>query len=204
MDGDRHILSSLSETTWFQWSPELAPDSALKSNLSKVINSITEETTLKIKYKNNQQQVTSREIEPLRVILRGRGWYLQAWCLLRDQYRTFRLDRLIELEMTNRSFNRPNRMEELPELNFSGSLERNFLPGITLRVHNQDLYKDFPIILPYKPDDSSVPHEIRIPWPTDVWVEQMVCGMCEYVEVMEPDTLRKKVEEKLKKALTYY
>ncbi len=204
LEGDISLLSSLSETTWFSWSPELSPDSALKASLSKVINAITEEKTLKIQYENNQRQESSREIEPLRVVLRGRCWYLQARCRLRDQYRVFRLDRIAALEVTESSFNRQEQMTELPDLNFHDRVDRESIPGITLRVHEERVYKDFPIIRPYKPDDSSLPHDIRIPWPTDAWVEQLLCGMSEYIEVMEPAPLRQRIEEKLKKALLYY
>ena len=37
---------------------------------------------------------TSRLVEPHRLVARGRRWYLVAWDLQRDAWRTFRLDRL--------------------------------------------------------------------------------------------------------------
>ncbi|HYH30764.1 MAG TPA: YafY family protein [Pseudonocardia sp.] len=39
-------------------------------------------------------EVTSREVEPLRLVSLGRRWYLVAYDLLRHDWRSFRLDRL--------------------------------------------------------------------------------------------------------------
>ena len=36
---------------------------------------------------------------PLRLVFKGRAWYLQAYCLERRAYRTFKLTRVLELEV---------------------------------------------------------------------------------------------------------
>ncbi len=48
-----------------------------------------------------------RCIEPLAVFQRWRAWYMVAYCRLRDELRTFRVDRVTDLQMTDESFVRP-------------------------------------------------------------------------------------------------
>ena len=45
---------------------------------------------------------TEREIEPYHLIFQWSGWYVWGYCLLREDYRMFRLSRLNDLKNTNR------------------------------------------------------------------------------------------------------
>ncbi len=45
---------------------------------------------------------TEREIEPYHLIFQWSGWYVWGYCLLREDYRMFRLSRLKDLKITDR------------------------------------------------------------------------------------------------------
>jgi predicted DNA-binding transcriptional regulator YafY len=47
---------------------------------------------------------TERRVEPHRLVHTGRRWYLVAWDLDRDDWRTFRVDRIAELSATGHRF----------------------------------------------------------------------------------------------------
>ncbi|MGH8964439.1 MAG: helix-turn-helix transcriptional regulator, partial [Actinomycetes bacterium] len=47
-------------------------------------------------YTSASGDVTSREVEPLRLVSLGRRWYLVAYDLLRHDWRSFRLDRVVD------------------------------------------------------------------------------------------------------------
>ena len=51
---------------------------------------------MRFSYVDSHGQVTERHAEPLRLVHTGRRWYLVAFDLDRDDWRTFRLDRLSE------------------------------------------------------------------------------------------------------------
>lgn len=57
-----------------------------------------------IDYVRADEQYSSRIIEPLGMIFWGRVWTLVAWCHLRDDYRTFRLDRIQSILVTDEKF----------------------------------------------------------------------------------------------------
>src|SRR5690606_19648442 len=45
-----------------------------------------------------------RDVEPVRMVATGRRWYLMAWDVDRDDWRTFRLDRMREVRATTWRF----------------------------------------------------------------------------------------------------
>lgn len=63
-----------------------------------------------------------RRVDPYRLVLSGRRWYLFAWDRERDDWRTFRLDRISAVTPARAPFPR----RELPEEGLADHLERGF------------------------------------------------------------------------------
>ncbi len=63
-----------------------------------------------------------RKVDPYRLVLSGRRWYLFAWDRERDDWRTFRLDRITTVTPTRAPFSR----REPPEEHLAEHLERGF------------------------------------------------------------------------------
>jgi predicted DNA-binding transcriptional regulator YafY len=59
---------------------------------------------VQIEYTRADEQASSRIVEPLGLIFWGKVWTLVAWCQLRHDYRTFRLDRIQSLTATDDIF----------------------------------------------------------------------------------------------------
>jgi len=57
-----------------------------------------------IVYTRADTQESNRVIEPLGLIFWGKVWTLVAWCQLRSDYRTFRLDRINSLDVMSDIF----------------------------------------------------------------------------------------------------
>lgn len=49
---------------------------------------------------------TKRTVEPLRMLYKGRSWYVQGFCRDREDYRIFKLSRIKELKITQETFTR--------------------------------------------------------------------------------------------------
>ena len=54
----------------------------------------------------HSQENSTREIEPVGVYLMANEWYLIAFCLLRNDYRTFRVDRIKHLQLLKEDFSK--------------------------------------------------------------------------------------------------
>lgn len=59
---------------------------------------------LKIQYKTAEDRQSTREIWPLGLVFWGNVWTLVSWCELRTDYRSFRLDRIMQLETTAKDY----------------------------------------------------------------------------------------------------
>lgn len=62
--------------------------------LSTVNNAIDNRLVAIIEYDSKDKGVSTREIEPMALVYKDRRRNLVAWCRLRGDYRSFRLDRL--------------------------------------------------------------------------------------------------------------
>lgn len=55
-------------------------------------------------YRDRQGQDSARSVEPLGLVHTGRRWYLVAWDPARDDWRTFRIDRIADTPVTGPHF----------------------------------------------------------------------------------------------------
>jgi predicted DNA-binding transcriptional regulator YafY len=69
---------------------------------------------LRIAYIDRNGIATSRNVEPMGFVGKGRDWYLIAWCRLRDSLRAFRGDRITDAKpLAERPPRRPLLVEDL-------------------------------------------------------------------------------------------
>jgi predicted DNA-binding transcriptional regulator YafY len=73
--------------------------------------------TLQITYEDRSGVVTERIVEPAGLLGTNNGWFLVAWCRLRQGPRTFRLDRMAHAARTGETISPPDLdalLDELP------------------------------------------------------------------------------------------
>jgi predicted DNA-binding transcriptional regulator YafY len=58
-------------------------------------------TAVALTYRDAAGRKTERVVEPAGLVGTSHGWYLIAWCRLRQASRAFRLDRIIRIELTD-------------------------------------------------------------------------------------------------------
>lgn len=59
-----------------------------------VREAIVHHRVLRFSYRDNADRLTVREVEPAKLLFKERSWYMQAWCRMRDDWRTFKLLRM--------------------------------------------------------------------------------------------------------------
>ena len=99
---DQHLLHAVSQV----FLPEdAAPDPAV---IDAVRTACWDEAVLAIDYRDKAGAQTHREIQPLAIVYTERALTVLSWCLLRREFRMFRLERLMSVELTGERF-RPHR-----------------------------------------------------------------------------------------------
>ncbi|MEJ2061228.1 MAG: YafY family protein [Acidihalobacter sp.] len=82
-------------TMWYE------ATSGLVDRLHEAINA---RQVLHIDYRDESGRESRREVEPLCLAFWGGAWTVGAWCKLREDFRNFRIDRLIEFTATGDVF----------------------------------------------------------------------------------------------------
>ncbi|MGI9059539.1 MAG: helix-turn-helix transcriptional regulator [Ktedonobacteraceae bacterium] len=98
----RERLKAISSHLFF-FSPqqEARPDVSLLLNLSEAIG---QQQRLDMTYLSLRNEVTRRKVEPYGIVGWEGHWYLVGYCCLRQDNRTFRLDRIQEVRVLAESF----------------------------------------------------------------------------------------------------
>jgi predicted DNA-binding transcriptional regulator YafY len=65
-------------------------------------------------YANADGEITTRTVRPLAFLFYGAVWLMLAWCELRQDFRSFRLDRMTRIDITDARF-KPERGKTLPD-----------------------------------------------------------------------------------------
>ena len=74
-------------------------------------NAIAGKTTIEIDYKNMKEEVSKRMIEPIGLIFYAFNWHLIAWCHYRNDYRDFRVSRILGIKDTGLPFKKNDHIE---------------------------------------------------------------------------------------------
>lgn len=85
--------------------PTHAPLDWEQPGLAGIIRAIEQRQVLRIAYRGYHHiEPVSREIEPLRLTFSQGAWYVEAYCSLRHDQRSFRLNRILSQEPTAETF----------------------------------------------------------------------------------------------------
>jgi len=88
--------------------------------LSILQSGISSKRIMIVEYKNNKQEISQREIEPIGLVFYAFSWHVIAWCHLRKEYRDFKVSRIVQLKITEQAFSKGihielnDYMKELP------------------------------------------------------------------------------------------
>ena len=78
--------------------------------LTRLRSAIRDSRRVRFHYQDERGHQTVRQVRPLALAFWGRVWSMAAWCELRDDFRSFRVDRLSEVETTEPFQPEPGRM----------------------------------------------------------------------------------------------
>jgi predicted DNA-binding transcriptional regulator YafY len=104
-DSLRDSVNTVEEAVGVEPGPWVISTSA--ESLIRVCTAIRTRHSVAFDYQSHDRTSSRRQAEPYGIVHMDGRWYMVGHCLLRESIRTFRLDRVSELELTDRSFVRP-------------------------------------------------------------------------------------------------
>ena len=84
--------------------PQVHGNAAVDPMREFLHEAITARAVLRVRYADDANQESERDLQPLALHFWGAVWTLAAWCRLREDFRSFRLDRIRECIRTGASF----------------------------------------------------------------------------------------------------
>jgi len=165
---------------------------------------IMERRIAEFDYYGTSGEKTHRRIEPVQLWFKYKAWYIKGYCLLRQEMRMFKLTRLKNLKITNRHFNTRSSPATNPvTLPLENKKQKRI--ALKLKIDPEMTYRvfdEFDESMITKQSDGSF--IVSVTWPQDYWLFGSILSFGEYIEVLEPKSLRKIVKSKISKIVKKY
>ncbi|MFL0197209.1 helix-turn-helix transcriptional regulator [Clostridium sp. WILCCON 0269] len=167
-----------------------------------IYKALKENKCIGFNYRNSRGEYILRKAEPVTLVFKGFSWYIFSFCLLKEDYRIFKLTRMDGLEILSKEISRSR--VSYREYIISESTEKSpvklllrFSEEIRYRI--QDYFHEEQMIFL---EDGSVIVSMEVV--EDNWVYSMILSYGEYVEVMSPKHIREIIRGKCKKIIDMY
>jgi len=164
--------------------------------LEKLRRAIREQRrVLMVHHKQSEPDAQAREVDPYALVYRGGWWYVVGHCHLRRAIRSFRLDRIVELTLLDKTFQTPasfNIRDHLAmafESETKVKMRMRFAPQAAHVARDSGVYWD---ALEEQADGAVV---VTMTMPDLQWAASMALGFGPIVTVLEPAELRQTVRE---------
>jgi predicted DNA-binding transcriptional regulator YafY len=173
-----------------------ADPSALAPLLEKLRHAAREQYRVNMNYQSTTgDKITERQVDPYALVHRNGWWYLVGYCHLRNEPRTFRVDRIQSLEPLGQTFQMPD------DFDIHAYLESEFAnqpvvhaklrftaQGAHIATRERSIWDS----LIENPDGSV---DVVLSAPDLPWLASMTISFATLVTVLEPPELREKVRE---------
>lgn len=137
----------------------------------------------------------AREIDPYALVHRWGWWYVVGYCHLREEVRSFRVDRVVSLTLTGEAFPAPGDFDIRAYL--KDELEKQVLIDVRLKFHPRAapiaaVNRSYLDALEEQPDGSIV---ACFHVPDLMWAASTILAYGPDVEALEPASLRQMVRD---------
>lgn len=199
-------LSSLFHKNAVNWiEVDLAPWGSSKKKTAEFTvlkNAILNHQVIEFHYFSSSGEKTWRQVEPAKLVFKVNAWYLQGFCLSRNEYRTFKISRMSDIGATPNSF--PVRVpqglhEDEPEESAQKwvNLQLRISPHGAYRVFDEFSEKQIT-----KHEDGS--YMIDTSMPESEWLVHYILSFGADLEVLSPEHIRGIIQARLVEMMGKY
>ena len=163
-------------------------------------NAIFNQYTITFSYFAREGNYSNRTVEPIKLIFKNKDWYLYGFCLLRNDFRFFKLTRIKDLEISSDTFIREvksnHEIETVIKNKNSIHAKLKFSPKVAFRVYDE--FTD------NVSKDNQGNLYVNMDLPDNDTSFSYILSFGDNVEILEPDYLRHSMKEKLALMLEKY
>lgn len=147
---------------------------------------------VKLRYAGSYEEIRERTVQPYKLVYKAKAWYLQAFCTEKQDWRIFKLNRILELEALEEGFS---------QLNPPGPIEtfEGEYPKVTLRFPKEMSYRVYDEF-----DKAQIQRQengdlvVSANMPEDPWLIGFLLSFGTRVDILSPSHLKEAVAEQAK------
>lgn len=154
-------------------------------------------------YSASHDTLSSRVVDPIRIVLVADRAYLEAWCRSAEDVRLFRFDRIVDATVLDEPSQPPApAVQSAPDTSLFDADPA--LPAATLLIDRSAawMFDYYPLRVVRELPDGAC--EAAMTYASDDWMARFVLGFGSSVRVLEPQSLADRVRESAAKALAAY
>ena len=183
------VLFEKTDTKWIEvdfsrWG-NTEPDQQKFEMLKKAV---IKKLPVSFTYPSSYGEITNRTVYPLKLVFKSKAWYIQAYCLLKKDYRTFKINRMLQMAVLPESFagqdfSPPPVDADDTSSNALVHLKLWFSADVAYRVYDEFDPKNV-----LKNEDGSF--SVTIDLPDDYWLYGFLLSFGTAVRVIEPQSVK--------------
>ena len=193
-------LFQINSTNWIEVDfSDWAHRTPQQDTFNIIKEAIFQKRVISFCYFSGKGNKEKRNVRPIRLVFKSKSWYLYSFCLLRNDYRFFKLTRIKELEMLSETFTQdftPTKIEKQIQVENTVAVKLKFDRQAAFRV-----YDEFTDSIT---EDSQGNLYVQIDLPDNEVLYSYVMSFSDSVEVIEPQSIREQMKKRLKKMQEKY
>jgi predicted DNA-binding transcriptional regulator YafY len=167
------------------------------------------ERKIRFKYQRGEGCDVERLVDPLGLVAKGSVWYLVA--AIDGDIRNYRVSRMLEAEMTDQTFVRPESFDLVKHWHQSAAAFKSSIPGyqVIVRIHPEALNRLYIIgrfsrVERVDPPDEEGWRQVSIWFQFEDDACECLLGFGDQLEALEPHELRQKLFNRAEQVVEFY
>ena len=193
-------LFQINSTNWIEVDfSDWAHRTPQQDTFNIIKEAIFQKRVISFCYFSGKGNKEKRNVRPIRLVFKSKSWYLYSFCLLRNDYRFFKLTRIKELEMLSETFTQdftPTKIEKQIQVENTVAVKLKFDRQAAFRV-----YDEFTDSIT---EDLQGNLYVQIDLPDNEVLYSYVMSFSDSVEIIEPQSIREQMKKRLQKMQEKY
>lgn len=154
---------------------------------------VSEHREVRFVYCDSKGQRSARTVQGYAVVLKGQNWYLYAWCPLRQDFRFFKLPRMMDVQVLESQFTPLDvSMDDMP---WDRDTQEGEYLDLRLRIERD---MDSTAIEWFGPESIEYREDclmVHAQWPENQWLYSFLLGFGPALQVLRPAHVRQRIAE---------
>ena len=165
-------------------------------------NAVTQRKALAFSYPNSVGEISERKAYPLKLVFQGQSWYVQAFCLLKNDYRTFKINRMLDICVLPETFDAeeytpPSVVPEIIPTQSKVHIRAVFDVAVAYRIYDEFNPEDIT-----KTEDGTFIVDTTMIF--DEWVYGYFLSFGNHVHILETISFRQELRQRIGEMLKNY